>query len=211
MVSRNLAEHVSLARRVYDELADNYEQLYPVRQHRARERVNRLNDYVVHAGRALDVGCGPGLVLRALIDAGFHATGIDVSPRMVEFARLRAATADVRVGDFLSSEFGAQFDVVIADAFLHLYPHEAAAQIFERLLGALSRPGVISCSTTVSARIDAGFTPKADYPGSPIRYRTQWTVDAFRSLFESAGVRIVDSYEVRDNNKVWQVVSGVHE
>ena len=42
-------------------------------------------------GRALDVGCGAGRFLLALAKDGAELTGIDVSPKMVEFAREKTA------------------------------------------------------------------------------------------------------------------------
>ena len=39
----------------------------------------------------LDAGCGPGLVARALLDAGHRVVGVDLSPEMIERARARCA------------------------------------------------------------------------------------------------------------------------
>jgi ubiquinone/menaquinone biosynthesis C-methylase UbiE len=35
-------------------------------------------------GRALDVGCGPGMMFRYLLDRGFECFGVDLSPNMIE-------------------------------------------------------------------------------------------------------------------------------
>ena len=48
--------------------------------------------------RVLDVGCGSGLLARALLDEGFAVHGVDASPAMIELARANAA--------------GGRFDVV---------------------------------------------------------------------------------------------------
>src|SRR5262249_112334 len=44
----------------------------------------------------LDVACGPGLVVTAFARVVRHATGIDVTPAMLERAREVAATAGAR-------------------------------------------------------------------------------------------------------------------
>jgi SAM-dependent methyltransferase len=44
------------------------------------------------AGPVLDVGCGPARHVRALLDRGVPALGIDVSPAAVRLARWRGAT-----------------------------------------------------------------------------------------------------------------------
>jgi len=41
------------------------------------------------SGPVLDVGCGPGRMLRAALDAGHSALGVDVSPTAVSIARSR--------------------------------------------------------------------------------------------------------------------------
>jgi SAM-dependent methyltransferase len=65
--------------------------------------------------RVLDAGCGSGVFLRAAVDHGAEASGLDASAAMIEHALARVPEADVRVGDlqFLPYEDGA-FDVVTA-------------------------------------------------------------------------------------------------
>jgi SAM-dependent methyltransferase len=55
----------------------------------AREVVSRLP----RGGRVIDIGCGAGVTTRALLDAGFEATGIDVSPALLAIARRAAPEA----------------------------------------------------------------------------------------------------------------------
>jgi SAM-dependent methyltransferase len=49
--------------------------------------------------RLLDVACGSGLALELARMRGAECAGIDASHRLVEIARLRNPTSDVRVGD----------------------------------------------------------------------------------------------------------------
>jgi SAM-dependent methyltransferase len=68
----------------------------------------------------LDVGCGRGFTLRFLADAGYRATGVELSPQAAAHAR-DTLGLDVRTGDFLSQPFEAgQFEVVI---FWHSLEH----------------------------------------------------------------------------------------
>jgi SAM-dependent methyltransferase len=41
--------------------------------------------------RVLEIGCGTGRVLKALLEAGAHVTGIDISAEMLEIARVKLA------------------------------------------------------------------------------------------------------------------------
>src|SRR5258705_12726254 len=67
----------------------------------------------------LDVACGPGLVVCAFAEVVRHATGIDLTPAMLERARALAheeglANVSWQVGDVLPLPFAdASFSVVV--------------------------------------------------------------------------------------------------
>jgi SAM-dependent methyltransferase len=49
--------------------------------------------------RVLDVGCGAGAFLCSVADGGAEPSGIDASAALIEFARRRLPTAELRVGE----------------------------------------------------------------------------------------------------------------
>lgn len=67
--------------------------------------------------RILDLGCGDGVLTRALVEAGAEVVGVDASPEMVEAARARGL--DARVMDGRRLDFDAEFDAVFTNAALH--------------------------------------------------------------------------------------------
>ena len=77
----------------------------------------------------LDVACGPGLVVCAFAAVVRHATGIDLTPAMIERARALAAEQGVRnaswqVGDVLPLPFAdASFSVVVSRFAFHHFPN----------------------------------------------------------------------------------------
>jgi SAM-dependent methyltransferase len=90
--------------------------------------------------RALDVGCGEGLLVRALRGRASHVTGIDLDAASVEQARHDYADAgvDFVVGDLLTHPFEpASFDLVVSCAALHHMDEAAALARMRDLL----RPG----------------------------------------------------------------------
>ena len=60
--------------------------------------VDRLREHGLARGqRVLDIGCGSGLLARALLAEGYAVSGVDASPAMIELARAQAPA-----GDFLA-------------------------------------------------------------------------------------------------------------
>jgi SAM-dependent methyltransferase len=67
----------------------------------------------------LDVGCGSGLLCQLASGRGAHVCGIDACPELLEIARERTPSGDLREGDLAALPFAAgSFDVVTgANAF----------------------------------------------------------------------------------------------
>ncbi len=102
-----------------------------------------LQPWVPRGGAVLDLGCGPGWTSLFLARAGWDVVGVDISERMIEIARERAAQEDVAVtfavGDFETLDVGRHdFDgVLLFDALHHCPAYERVLrQAWEHL-----RPG----------------------------------------------------------------------
>lgn len=52
----------------------------------------------INDGLVVDLGCGSGVWCKHLVDAGYSASGVDVSPAMIALARRQAPKADFTVG-----------------------------------------------------------------------------------------------------------------
>ena len=75
----------------------------------------------------LDVGCGPGIVSMQLADLGHGMTSVDLSDRMVEFAKANSSAnglnIDIRQGNALALQFpDSSFDAVVSDYMLWTVP-----------------------------------------------------------------------------------------
>jgi ubiquinone/menaquinone biosynthesis C-methylase UbiE len=98
--------------------------------------------------RALEVGCGPGVLTSWLVDQGASVTAMDVSPAMLDLARKSVGDrADLVLADLaapLPFET-ADFDIVVASLVLH-YVRDWKAALGE-LRRVLSPQGALVFST----------------------------------------------------------------
>ena len=110
---------------------------------------------VRHAGvragqRVLDVGCGTGVVAVTAARRGAHATGLDLTPQLLERARENGRIAGVTVewheGDAESLPFeDAAFDVVLSQ-FGHMFAPRPEVALAE-MLRVLKPGGTLAFST----------------------------------------------------------------
>jgi ubiquinone/menaquinone biosynthesis C-methylase UbiE len=96
--------------------------------------------------RVADVGCGTGSLAVLLAEAGYHVSGLDVAPAMVEQARAKAARAGVDVeflvADALAPPWRAgTFDAVLARHILWALPDAGIG--LDRWLELLKSDGTI--------------------------------------------------------------------
>ena len=107
--------------------------------------------------RALDLGCGTGLVGRALRGRVERIDGVDLSPAMAERARATGAYAGVEVAsleDALAAMPQGSLDLVVAaDVFVYLGDLRPA---FARIARALAADGILAFTVQVLAG-EAGF------------------------------------------------------
>lgn len=154
-----LREHFD---QVADQWNEHYVRLMPSELDRmVRERkqiaLRFLRRFLEPGAEVLDVGCGPGAVAVEAAVAGYRVRGIDLSPRMVEWAEANRKACGLpdercsfRVEDlFERSQAKASADAVLALSFLEFQtnPAKALAQ-----LARILRPGgilVLSVPNTV--------------------------------------------------------------
>jgi SAM-dependent methyltransferase len=144
----------------YDPLAPHYEAF--VGGDRYGEWLGGLLDSVaehgVTAGRALDVGCGTGRSLAALLDAGFAAEGCDPSPGMLRQARTALGPdVSLTVSALPDVPAGPPLDLVTAlnDVLNYVAPEHLDAAVMA--LGARLRPGAVLLFDANTTRTFASF------------------------------------------------------
>lgn len=127
----------------FDEIAEVYEETLPahVVSHYLDKRVRWIEDRVPR-GKALDVGCGTGILAGRLAARGYEMSGIDPSSGMLKILAERAPEVDAQraSGEGLPFE-DASFDLTLSVATFH---HIAEPGAVRRTLGEMvrvTRPG----------------------------------------------------------------------
>lgn len=130
--------------------------LNPVRLKYVRDQVDQhwqadeCSRRPLEAKRALDVGCGAGLLAEPLARLGAKVTGIDAAPEVIAVARDHAAgqglEIDYRAGDV--QDLDGQFDLVTA---MEVIEHVADPAAFLNALAARLAPGGLLILSTPNA------------------------------------------------------------
>ena len=119
----------SRTRDSYDTLAATYtERIFAelVGKPLDRHLLNRFAERVRDRGLVADLGCGPGHVARYLHERGVRMLGIDLAPRMIEWARKLSPEIEFRVGDMRALELpdGALAGIVAFYSLIHIDERE---------------------------------------------------------------------------------------
>lgn len=131
----------------YTQFADRYAERAPVKPHNAlyeRPATRALLGEVAGLD-VLDAGCGPGIVSAELAGEGARVRAFDVTPAMVELAKVRCANLAVEVttgdlGQPLDWLAGASFDRIVCSLALDYVEHLAPTFCeFHRV----ARPGAL--------------------------------------------------------------------
>ncbi len=90
----------------------------------------------------IDIGCGPGMLIFHLLESGRckRAVGVDISPRMIEYANKLKKHGHFSNVDFyhmnainLSQKIDERFDYAIASYILHELPEDIKHKVLEEM------------------------------------------------------------------------------
>ena len=190
-----------VARETYDSLADEYETKVDERRKICLETMPRFAQTITSGRRVLDIGCAIGIQMEVLGNYGFTVDGIDISPRMIEYARKRNPLSNFFCGDFMKMQFAEKYDGIIASAFIHLYPKIEAEKVVGRMHSLLKPFGVVLITTTKEKESSEGFRAKSDYSGERKRFRKFWTKEELSQMLIEQRFAALDYYEFTD---VWK-------
>ena len=182
----------------YDAAAQVYQEHDTVQAPVVREAAATLARSLWAEARVLDVGCGTGQGLKALVAVGLDAEGIDVSHNMAEAAR-SASGCGVTCDDVLRTEAWQLYDGLMVLGFLQLYPKGETVYVLERLRRFLVPGGVLyvgGCSNDAAER--AGDLSEHGEVG--VKWRSLLSRDDVTFGLRAAGYDVIEELVVVDGD-----------
>jgi 2-polyprenyl-3-methyl-5-hydroxy-6-metoxy-1,4-benzoquinol methylase len=136
-----------------------------------------------HRGEVLDLGCGRGDLVRCLIEDGYAASGIDVSPEQVSLAR-SSGVGTVRLGDYRDELRGrsGQLAAVTACDFLEHLTKPEALEAFDSVAQSLQPGGIFVARVPNAVSPLGGYIRHGDFT-----HETWYSALSVRQLTAAAG------------------------
>ncbi len=159
-----------------------------------RDLVERIVTSQPPPRRVLDVGCGPGIVSRALVANGCRVVGVDYNPEMVRLSGARSG--DYRRMDAAALDFeDGSFEGVVSNNVLYFVPDPVAALAeMHRVLApggllTLSAPRAGFDMRVLDRQLARDVDGCADYPlreahAEFLAFNRQLDTGGMRNLFE---------------------------
>lgn len=149
----------SIAAETYDELTGSHQ----------RAVLKAIRSLAIPAGRAIDVGCGTGALVRALNSCGWRAHGIDASEDMVRAARRLGPRGAFAVGEATSFRARGGHDLVTAtfDVANHLITSRRLSSFFASACRALRPGGVLLFDAVTPYDINRNWDSYLQYTCRP--------------------------------------------
>jgi 2-polyprenyl-3-methyl-5-hydroxy-6-metoxy-1,4-benzoquinol methylase len=198
------------ATRLLDLYRDARDPAYLEEEAGRRETAGRLLDLIgarVPAGRLLDVGCGPGLLLDEARRRGYAPIGLELS-RVAARHATETLGLDVRDVAFEAFESPERFDVVVlADVLEHLADPRAGLERAASLL----RPGGVLCVVTPDPASVTARLAGARWWGYIAAHTCLLPRRTLRELLTAAGLAVTDDVALVRTFSMRRWVAGLAE
>jgi predicted TPR repeat methyltransferase len=159
---------------LFDGMASRFEQhlVGQLDYHVPEALARRVRPVLSPACKVLDLGCGTGLVGKAIAGNGVRLHGVDLSPRMIERARQTGAYAALDCKDLIEAlgevGFSSCRAILAADTFIYL---GELNEVFHRAAGALEPGGLFAFSVESTDQGDYRLILAGRYAHSAVYLR----------------------------------------
>lgn len=176
-----------------------YYEVYRERQyptHFEKLFLDGFTEELLAGSQTLDVGSGPGIPYdRYLLQKGTALTGIDLSKKHVNLARLNVPEAQYICGNFLDYPFDPDsFDAVMSLYMLFHIPRDMHRGALLKMHNILKRGGMFL--VTVGTE-DVPYKERAHFCGSTMAW-SYFDTQTYLNIISSLGFTILQSLNERD-------------
>jgi SAM-dependent methyltransferase len=125
----------------------------------------------IKEGLVIDLGCGSGILSRAIYQAGYDVLGIDISEAMIALARQRVPRGEFRVESLLKAELPPSVAVTaVGEAINYLFDPEntrsSLAKLLLRIHDALRTGGVFLFDVAEPGRVPGTGIARTYFEGN---------------------------------------------
>jgi len=102
--------------------------------------IEKLRQHGIDQGTVVELGCGSGVLLAALSAAGYHTVGIDSSQAMLQLARVKAPSADLRCQSLYDAPIpSCEAVVAVGEPLNYQTARQSNAELMPMLAGRISQ------------------------------------------------------------------------
>ncbi len=207
-------DYIKLNKLAYNRAAKEFLGKIELRKESDNKLVKRLAAYFEQDKKAknlLELGPGSGYISKLFCERGHMVTAIEFSKEMAKVAAHTAPSAKIIEAEFLSYDFNKQkFDVLLAIAFIHLFPEKDSRALVKKAHRLLKANGMAIFSTTLHDNTSENFAQKHNFSSTPMRFRRQFDKNTFLNMFSPTDWGIIDYFTNPDSEKIhgktWQTV-----
>ena len=155
-----------------------------------RTQMMGLVKELAHLGagaKVLDLGCGPGILLGELAEAGCDVYGVDSARQMLALAEKRVPSAHLNLADLrdeLPAEWGSGFTAIISTYAIHHIDDADKVALIRRLLGLLEPGGAVLIG-------DVAFQSAADRDAARTVAGDSWDDDEFYCVADQLAAELL--------------------
>ncbi|RZF05209.1 class I SAM-dependent methyltransferase [Streptomyces sp. SCA2-2] len=161
-------------------------------------------------GPVADLGCGPGHLTARLASLGVAASGVDVSPAMVELARATHPGLRFSVGTMTALEIG---DATLGGVLAHYSTHHTPPELLPTVFAEFHRTLAPGGHLLLAGHVGAGThrRPTHAYGGHPVSYTShRLPPDRLAALLRGAGFTVTAQLtQEPDAELTWRFASFV--
>jgi len=160
------------------------------------------NDKNADRKMILDLGCGPGVNAKYMDSKNFQVIGIDLSKKMIGYARKAHSHIEFRVGDMTELHFSASsFDGILATFSLIHLTKEKVPPVLTKLYEIL-KPGGIMYISVQSGESSQGLFTHPLTPNDQI-FLNIFSKEEILNLLSEHGFEVVSQHEKLPQGRVF--------